>query len=600
MLIVCPSCGIKYNVPASYLSKDRTLKCASCGESWLVQAIREPAVETAAPPVALKSEETSVPPAAPAEPAVTPEPAAPSPDQPEAVAESRPIAPDPQASFAPTIPETPPAKEDPAPADVIAAPQPEPASALPVEAAETRPPAAVITEEQPQAQTPAEPAAAEPAVAEPVPVSSPSIEKPSEPLAAHEPEPAEAFHEDEHPEEAVVPASPTHLTQPPEDTAHEPFTSFLDETPKPIEVPFRISDEDSAFHEAPREPEPAPTPEPTPAVPPAPTRRYEAPGPAQDEHDEKPFSFLDLPGTIGAADTTEITPQKGAQPPHQPESPESEAPSSSYIWDEKDLDSHFGQTEWQADNVSVHEGLAGETEELDHLDFESLHESEEHLEGGADVPWARSPHHEADHQEGNAEPQDVNGIPDDRFDEVIGRIRATRNRNPEVDAQGTPPHRTGHEDSAFPHDTDPDEASGGPWVPAWDRAIESAETELDDGESDHEPIWAVHSEEKAKPTEEEAPATQQDMPAAPVPAIVGEEEAARHVTPAIDISSRLRSDILSRSPSRVPGKTGAVIESQQFWKKAWIASGVCAVIGLGACVHWFSALSHIWPALSLL
>ena len=44
MLIVCPSCGIKYNVPESYLKKDRTLKCASCGTSWVVPAIRETGV----------------------------------------------------------------------------------------------------------------------------------------------------------------------------------------------------------------------------------------------------------------------------------------------------------------------------------------------------------------------------------------------------------------------------------------------------------------------------------------------------------------------------------------------------------------------------
>ncbi|OUJ16326.1 zinc-ribbon domain-containing protein [Acetobacter sp. DsW_063] len=46
MLIVCPSCGIKYNVPASFLRKDRTLKCSGCGTDWVVPAIPRERTDT--------------------------------------------------------------------------------------------------------------------------------------------------------------------------------------------------------------------------------------------------------------------------------------------------------------------------------------------------------------------------------------------------------------------------------------------------------------------------------------------------------------------------------------------------------------------------
>ncbi|WP_026396549.1 zinc-ribbon domain-containing protein [Acetobacter nitrogenifigens] len=69
MLIVCPSCGIKYNVPASFLRKDRTLKCSGCGTDWVVPAVprektdvEEARPESSASPTVENAVETGVEP----------------------------------------------------------------------------------------------------------------------------------------------------------------------------------------------------------------------------------------------------------------------------------------------------------------------------------------------------------------------------------------------------------------------------------------------------------------------------------------------------------------------------------------------------------
>ncbi|WP_211263336.1 zinc-ribbon domain-containing protein, partial [Acetobacter tropicalis] len=36
MRIVCPSCGVAYQVPAALLAKRHTLKCSACGVKWRV------------------------------------------------------------------------------------------------------------------------------------------------------------------------------------------------------------------------------------------------------------------------------------------------------------------------------------------------------------------------------------------------------------------------------------------------------------------------------------------------------------------------------------------------------------------------------------
>lgn len=64
MQITCPSCGSKYNVdPAKLGPQGRTVRCTSCGHSWL-QRSEEPAIESAAPQPAPE----------PARPIATPEP----------------------------------------------------------------------------------------------------------------------------------------------------------------------------------------------------------------------------------------------------------------------------------------------------------------------------------------------------------------------------------------------------------------------------------------------------------------------------------------------------------------------------------------------
>ncbi|MDG6094406.1 zinc-ribbon domain-containing protein [Acetobacter sp. AN02] len=68
MLIVCPSCGARYNVPESALQRRRRLKCAQCGTGWTVEAAApQPAEEPEhVPSVSPAEEPRSAPEAVPA------------------------------------------------------------------------------------------------------------------------------------------------------------------------------------------------------------------------------------------------------------------------------------------------------------------------------------------------------------------------------------------------------------------------------------------------------------------------------------------------------------------------------------------------------
>ncbi|MDN6042403.1 MAG: zinc-ribbon domain-containing protein, partial [Acetobacter sp.] len=50
MRIVCPSCGVAYQVPAALLAKRQTLKCSACGTKWHIHA--QPEDPTPAPDLA--------------------------------------------------------------------------------------------------------------------------------------------------------------------------------------------------------------------------------------------------------------------------------------------------------------------------------------------------------------------------------------------------------------------------------------------------------------------------------------------------------------------------------------------------------------------
>ncbi|MGO3517964.1 MAG: zinc-ribbon domain-containing protein, partial [Acetobacter cibinongensis] len=93
MRIVCPSCGVSYQVPEALLAKRQTLKCSACGTKWHIHA---PAPQPPAPasitdaPAHLPTEQTPPQPdvAQPEpHPAAVPQPDA-EPTQPEPAVET--------------------------------------------------------------------------------------------------------------------------------------------------------------------------------------------------------------------------------------------------------------------------------------------------------------------------------------------------------------------------------------------------------------------------------------------------------------------------------------------------------------------------------
>ncbi|MFT8720065.1 MAG: hypothetical protein ABF824_11835, partial [Acetobacter sp.] len=272
----------------------------------------------------------------------------------------------------------------------------------------------------------------------------------------------------------------------------------------------------------------------------------------------------------------------------QPDAPA--APS--HEWDEKDLDSHFDDANWHA-NTGMSESLAEEPATLDRFET-GVHD---------EVPWARPDASQSDGEETHAAPETAHQPADGQFDDVINRIRASRRSAAAGMEQPAAPEAPPQSEASVDHQPASTPDSNEPWVPAWERAAQTQPAEETPPQPQVEahaeaPIWDLHpaATEQHEASEEEHAPVEKETVAAP-------EAEERHITAAADISSRLRNDVLNRVASKdslKPGSSGSLLESPAFWRKAWIASGVGAAVGLAACVHWFSALRHLWPALNLL
>lgn len=121
MIISCPACGTRYEVPESAIgAAGRKLKCAACGHRWHVDGA---APEPAAAPVAMAAAERAA--AAPAEPVVPPAPSfatmAASAAQPPVEASIPPVAP--PLPVAPVVPPQPVRPVGPEP-EAVEAPSP--------------------------------------------------------------------------------------------------------------------------------------------------------------------------------------------------------------------------------------------------------------------------------------------------------------------------------------------------------------------------------------------------------------------------------------------------------------------------------------------
>ncbi|WP_338422084.1 zinc ribbon domain-containing protein [Acetobacter sicerae] len=630
MLIVCPSCGIKYNVPASYLTKDRTLKCAGCGTSWVVKAVPPSADETVAPPA---------PPHVVTEQSSEAKPVAPqSGDLPAAeTSESQEEAP--LANAAPEAPSTP----------DVAAPHPEePEPAVP----QSNEPSAPTSAEQAQPETGASSSHTPPDAAAVPPVSEPQPAAPPVPSD----EPVEAAHSPVTPESGLVNSLPQPVpVKKPVPDIHEQTPQFEspaqdekqeiqqeqsvehEDVPPPVtEVKDVTAEENSdqpdlkeeqTRQDAPHSEAPSveassaeveePVASPTPAEPTQETfsTLSEMPAdqhfsthitPRQDdtlpssENDqtsdngyEKPFSFLDLP----------VEPPPAPPPISESASPEnkvvyrsiwddepdtSATPSAGFgtkqeehphEWREKDLDEHFSVGRESFSGAGYQdENLVENSEHSEHQKNDLAHPDSGHDFGDS------QPH--ADDNDGLS----VHGEPasqDGAFDDVITRLRAARN-NP-----GGQESHTGAENTHSHAPEGAEHSSSAPWVPVWDRVADQDEETATPVEEHHETVGEhVDVPEQSVPAE---PAAVVEEPAAEEEAVA----APRHVTPAIDISSRLRSDVLKRVEHADENRS-SFLESPAFWRKAWIASGVGAIVVLAACTHWFGALRHLWPALNLL
>ncbi len=620
MLIVCPSCGIKYNVPASYLTKDRTLKCAGCGASWLVKAVPQTAAETADTPPATPVQPPVQKPvvsqpdeqvATPEEPAKSPassvaseQPKAPeetvsqSDHQPvaavseitEAQAEAPATSVAPEAHTAPSVAETQSQKpEAPLPDEHSAVRQVEPVNTQkeqpatpPATAAETMEAApspvagenstSVPHEEPLQSELPVQneeqeirqEQAAEPAEI-PAPVAAvpdvPATEEAGQPDRAEEQKPDSEPHSEAPPAEVQEPVAPQSAAEPVE----EKF-STLSEPPATQHFSTRITPLQDKAHSNSQGAE------------------------ASDDEYEKPFSFLDLPiepTPVAPPVAEQAAPEKKVvyrsiwddepeTPASQPTGFGTKPEEDPHEWREKDLDEHFSVENTGFTGAGYQdENLVESSDNRDHLKDTSGQPPAEH-EAEAFRKHVEKSDEQSDDDAPSPAPQD------NTFDDVITRLRAARN-NP------------GGQESAQHHSSgEAEQAETAPWVPVWDRVSEVEEEEAPaSAEEHHEAVWE-HTEVPDEVVPSEHAETVEEAKAEEEPAV-----APRHVTPAIDISSRLRNDVLKRVAHADEGRR-SFLESPAFWRKAWIASGVGAVVVLVVCTHWFGALRHLWPALNLL
>lgn len=633
MLIVCPSCGIKYNVPASYLTKDRTLKCAGCGASWVVKAVPQTAAETA-----------DTPPAAPAQPPVE-KPVVSQPDEQVATPE------EPAKPQAESLPDTAAVSEEP-PASSAASEQPK-APEETVSQPDHQPVAAASETDEAQAEAPATSVAPE---AHPAPsVTESQSPKPEAPLpdehsAVRQVEPVNTQEE----QPATPPATTVETAEAgPSPVAGENSTSVPHEEPLQSEMPVQNEEQEIRQEQA---AEPAEIPEPVAAVPdvpaeevgqpdqteeqklvseshseapPAEVQEPVAPPPsaepdeekfstlseppanqhfstritplqdktqsnsqgaeASDDEYEKPFSFLDLPiepTPVAPPVAEQAAPEKKVvyrsiwddepeTPASQPTGFGTKPEEDPHEWREKDLDEHFSVENTGFTGAGYQdENLVESSDNRDHLKDTSGQPPAEH-EAEAFRKHVEKSDEQTDDDAPSPAPQD------NTFDDVITRLRAARN-NP------------GGQESAHHHSSrEVEQAETAPWVPVWDRVSEVEEEAPASAEEHHEGVWE-HTEAPDEVVPSEHAETVEEAKVEEEPAV-----APRHVTPAIDISSRLRNDVLKRVEHADEGRS-SFFESPAFWRKAWIASGVGAVVVLAACTHWFGALRHLWPALNLL
>ncbi|KXV57597.1 hypothetical protein AD948_13825 [Acetobacter senegalensis] len=207
MRIVCPSCGVAYQVPAALLAKRHTLKCSACGVKWRVEL----PVEEAAPPPAPSVEQNAVTARAPAPP--------------------------PEGGLTPPKPDVP----APEAAPPVSSPQPVPESeavpSAPTEAAVTEAPAPSSAEAfEKLFGTPASSGAAPSQPAEPVE---------REEAGAEEPEPAEQhFASQTEADESVKQGEDASLAHPPEPEKSEP--ALQDGAASPVEAQVEEKEEPSA------------------------------------------------------------------------------------------------------------------------------------------------------------------------------------------------------------------------------------------------------------------------------------------------------------------------------------------------------------------
>jgi predicted Zn finger-like uncharacterized protein len=601
MLIVCPSCGIKYNVPASYLTKDRTLKCAGCGTSWVVKAVQPTAAEAVAPspvavsrspepetrdhPVATPSESVDPQTDAVASAVVSDGPpvssvteAQPEERKPEVSQEDeQPVAPETEMAAAPEEPSSPlpPASEVLAEAaQPSVSPETGWESSLPQPVAGEK--SAPFTHEaSPRLETPVQneehdirqESVAEPEIGLQQDVTDSTVANgeaalPSVPKEERTPE--SETHSEALSDEAREPVT----SQTPDETEHETF-STVSELPTDQHFSTRITPRQEKMVQEPQD--------------------EEAGGFA------KPFSFLDLPvqpSPVSPPVAEAAPPKKNVayrsiwddepEPAPQQTGFGTKHEEESHEWHEKDLDEHF--------NVG-NTGFSGSG----HQD-ESLLEDSKNSDRLKDVSGHPQPEPESGASRNHAEESDASASPapqDATFDDVIMRLRAARN-NP-----GSQESLAGEESTPTPAPKKTEHSTTAPWVPVWDRVAEPEQEEAEataPAEDHHdEAIW-----EHEEVSEGDATVPSGHIETAEETEVEEEPAATpRHVTPAIDISSRLRSDVLKRTEQAEDSGT-SFLESAAFWRKAWLVSGVGTVVALAACAHWFSALRHLWPALNLL
>lgn len=284
----------------------------------------------------------------------------------------------------------------------------------------------------------------------------------------------------------------------------------------------------------------------------------------EKEEEEAPFTFLD---------------EAIARASHQDETP---LQAHSAVWDESELDARISESHWEDEHPEAEkESLASEPADLDSLTPEQLHER------------AHDAHHEdevhAVHAEEHAPAEE-----DDSFDDVIARLRAARSGEPVPEEPRAAPQPAAEPAPEAAVAAEPE----APWVPAWERAHQAPEEAHPEEAPAHEnfSVWSTEAEEEAPAAhEEQSVATEEHHEASPPAEDSGE---VRHVMPSADIASQVRDDILRRKSGG--DRSVPVWQREEFWKKAWVASGVCAVLGAGAVWHWFDTLCRVWPALKLL